>query len=405
MRGLTFILLLILLGSAAAGEWSQWRGPRRDGHAGDIPLPQHWPKQLREVFRLEVGEGHAAPVLAENRLLLFTRVGEEEVVKALDAATGKEIWRHSYKAPYTMDPAATGHGKGPKATPTVHEGKVYVFGMSAVLSCLDAGSGKLVWRHDFLKELEAPGPQFGTAASPLIDGDKVIVPVGSTKDGWIMAFDRNTGTLVWRCPCDGPAYSSPIAWERQGTRQIVLLTRNLLIGVDASKGTLLWQVKFHTAYEQNCLTPVADRDQLIISGYGRPTVAYKLAGQGKSLRAQEAWSSDRLKMYMSSPVLVDGLLFGLDQTGKLVCLDARTGAQRWSGGEFGEYMSITRCGKHLLCLDERANLCVVAVSSEGYEESARLRVSEEPVWAHLGLAPGRLYVKDRTRLLAFELPR
>lgn len=401
---LSFVVVATL-GHAAWGDWPQWRGPKRDGEAGTVRLPRQWPQELRRLFAIEVGEGHAAPVVVGDRVFVFTRVGEEEVVRALDARSGRELWKDSYSAPYTMDPAATDHGKGPKATPTVYDGRVYTHGMSSVFTCYDAQSGKLLWRHDFLKLHQATGPQYGTAASPLVEGDVVVTVIGDAKQGQILALDRKSGEARWRTPCDGPAYGSPVAADLAGSRQIVTLTRNTLSGFEATRGRLLWQTRFHTAYEQNCLTPLVSGDRIMISGYMRPTAAYRIGRTGSRYEAVEEWRSDRLKMYMSSPVLHRDHLFGLDQTGKLVCLEARTGSVRWTGGEFGEYASITRVGDQLLVCDEGGELAVVAADPAAYQEAVRLRLSDQPIWAHLAIVPGMLYVKDRSRLLAYELPR
>jgi outer membrane protein assembly factor BamB len=401
--GLTVFSLLTV--PLVFGDWPQWRGPKRDGESAAVTLPRQWPPQLRRLFSVEVGEGHAAPVVVGDRVVVFARVGEQEVVRAIHARTGEEVWKDSYEAPYTMDPAATAHGKGPKATPTIHDGRVYTHGMSCVFTCYDLQSGKVLWRHDFIKQYQATGPQYGTAASPLIEGNLVLTVIGDAKQGQVLALDRKSGEIRWRTPCDGPAYGSPVAADLAGTRQIVTLTRNTLCGLEPTRGRLLWQTRYHTAYEQNCLTPIVMGDRILISGYMRPTAAYRVTRSGSRFDVTEEWRSDRLKMYMSSPVLHREHLYGLDQTGKFVCLDAKTGQVRWSGGAFGEYASIIRVQDDLLVCDEGGEMAVIAADPGSYQEKARLRLSDQPVWAHLAVVPGVLYVKDRTRLLAYELPR
>jgi len=394
------------LGVPGTADWPQWRGPGRDGQAPAVRLPRRWPGELRLLFQVEVGEGHASPVVWGDRVLVFTRVGDDEVVRALDSLSGRQVWQDSYRAPYSEDPAAVAHGKGPKSTPTVHEGRVYVHGMSSVLTCYDAATGKIHWRHDLLKEYMASGPQYGTAASPLVVGEVVVVPVGDQKEGHLMAFDRQNGKVRWKTPCDGPAYGSPVIGELAGGKQIVTLTRNTLLAVEPGQGRLLWQVRYRTAYEQNCLTPLLIAgDRVIVSGYMRPTVAYRITRTGASYRVAEQWQSDRLKMYMSSPILVQDHLIGLDQSGKLVCMEAKSGTVRWTGGDFGEYASLIHAGGQVLVCDEGGELVVLAADPAAYRELARLRLSEEPVWAHLAIVPGRLFVKSRTRLTAYELPQ
>ena len=150
------VALAVLAASAGAGDWPQWRGSARDGRASLAPRAS-FPEALRPAWKVAVGEGHASPVVVGDRVYVFSREGEDEVVQALDLATGKRAWRASYPAPYTMNPAATGHGKGPKSTPVVAGGRVFTFGIGGVLSSFDAASGRLAWRKDFGAELgQAP---------------------------------------------------------------------------------------------------------------------------------------------------------------------------------------------------------------------------------------------------------
>src|SRR5580765_395983 len=164
---LLFVLLLSI--PAAAQDWPQWRGPNRDARVISGSVPQTWPRTLKEEWQVPVGIGHASPVVAGGKIYVFARQGENEVLLALDAVTGKELWKASEPSAYEMSPAATGHGKGPKATPVVSNGSVCTFGISGVVSCHDAGTGKLKWRGEFSKQFPNTSPLYGTAMSPVID--------------------------------------------------------------------------------------------------------------------------------------------------------------------------------------------------------------------------------------------
>ncbi len=407
-RGLLTILLslgLLLTVDANARDWPQWRGPNRDGVARGIPLPRQWPERLREEFRVEVGEGHASPVVVQGKLYQFSRQGNEEVLRCLDADTGKELWKRAYAAPYEMDPAATSHGPGPKATPTVVDGKVFTQGMSSQLHCYDARSGKVLWKHDLLKECQAAGPQYGTAASLLVEGNLVIAQVGDRKEGLVVAFDRDTGKEVWKTPCDGPSYCAPLAVDLAGVRQVLTFSRNEFLALAPAKGNILWRMPYRTSYEQNIVTPVVWKDRVILAGVGKPIQSFSLTRQGGELKVNPLWDNGDLKMYMSSPVISGNVLYGHGQGRKLVCVDLETGKTLWSGGEMGQYASTILAGDQVLCLDNTGHLFVFKNDPKEFQQLAKLRLSDSPTWAHLGITPERLYVKDKTHLMAFALPR
>ena len=159
--------------AATGTDWPQWRGPKRDGSVG-AALPAQWPEALKKRWEIPVGAGHASPVVSGNRVVVIAREGDQEIVRALDIASGKEIWRAAYPAPFIVNPAAQSHGPGPKSTPAIAGGRVFTFGIGGILSAFDLASGRLIWR------VPAPGvlPEYGTATSPLVDGTSVIVHVG-----------------------------------------------------------------------------------------------------------------------------------------------------------------------------------------------------------------------------------
>jgi outer membrane protein assembly factor BamB len=171
---------------------------------------------------------------------VFAREDEEEVLQSLDLATGRRLWRQAYPAPYTMNPAATSHGKGPKSTPAVAGGRVFTFGISGILSAFDAATGRLAWRKEFSAQYGETSPLYGAAQSPVVDGDRVIVHVGGPGRGALTAFDAATGAVRWAWTGDGPAYASPVVATLAGARQVVTFTESFLVGVSADRGELLW---------------------------------------------------------------------------------------------------------------------------------------------------------------------
>ena len=209
-------------------------------------------------------------------------------MQALDLATGKRAWRASYPAPYTMNSAATGHGKGPKSTPAVAGGRVFTFGISGILSAFDAATGRLAWRKDTGAEFGQGSPLYGVALSPVVDGGSVIVHVGGPGKGALTAFDAATGAVRWAWKGDGPAYASPVVATIGGVRQVVTFSESFLVGVSADRGELLWKIPFTTPWVQNAVTPVVDGDRVVYSGLDHPFRAIRV------VRGASGWTTEPL---------------------------------------------------------------------------------------------------------------
>lgn len=409
-RWMAVSAVLVAAAPGLAADWPQWRGPARDGVAPDVAPPSAWPAALDPIWKVEVGEGHAGPVIAGGRVYAFSRRGEEEVLACLSAGDGKVEWRIAYEAPYTPSPDAREHGKGPKATPAIDGGKVYAFGISGILTCvdIDRGSGGAVaWQKRFGDRFKTTSPLYGAANSPLIEGDLCIVGAGGHDDGALAAFHKKTGDLVWEVKGDGPSYSSPIARDLAGERQVIALLQTKLAGLRARDGKLLWEWPFTTEYSMNIITPVVAKDLVIISGYGKGTTALRIAKGEKGFACERAWYAAQPVMFMSSPVIVEDHLYGLSQSGKgtLVCVALAGGVRAWSSpGGIGSYASIVRAGRQFLVLGTDGVLLVVAADPSAYKEIAKVKLVEGPVWAHLAVAGNRMYVKDKTHLACFAIP-
>ncbi len=174
------VLLLVsstIVNAQSPAAWPQWRGPARDGVASSFTVPATWPAQLTKKWSATVGVGHSSPVVSGNRVVVHTRQGNREIVAAYDLESGKQLWQDGVDAPYTMNPAATGHGPGPKSTPAIADGRVFTLGISGIFSAHDLATGKLLWR----KNAPPTPPEFGTASSPMVDGTSVIAFLGGTE--------------------------------------------------------------------------------------------------------------------------------------------------------------------------------------------------------------------------------
>jgi len=404
----TISTILLVTLTTFATDWPQWRGPNRDGQVNDAALPASWPKTLKQEWKVTVGLGHSSPVVANGKVYVFARQAEEEVLLCLDAASGKEVWRSSQSISYQMHPAATGHGKGPKSTPLVSNGNVYTFGISGVLSCHDARTGNLKWRREFSKQYPATSPLYGTAMSPLIDNGLLIVHVGGQDKGALTAFAAETGQVKWSNDFDGPAYASPIVVTLGGVRQIVTTMQKEFAGVEATTGKLLWKLPAKSEYDTNSVTAVAYKDMLILSREEQGLIAIRLARQDAQLTPQEVWSNKEVHLYMNTPVLQGTLLFGLSvrNKGQFFAIDADTGKSSWLGpGRAGENAAILNlAGKVLLLLTNDAKLFVLPATAKEFAPIAEYTVAESPTWAHPVVLGGRILIKDETSLrsLAFQ---
>jgi len=385
---------LILISAAAilAQDWPQWRGANRDGKVTGFAAPENWPAELTQKWQVTVGAGDATPALVGDKLYVFTRQGEDEVILCMDANDGKELWRDQYTAQAVTGPAS--RHPGPRSSPTVTDGKVVTLGASGILSCLDAATGKVVWRHD-----PFPGvvPKFFTAMSPLIADGMCIAHLGGVGNGAIIAYDLNSGNEKWRWADEGPEYSSPVLLTMDDTKQIVTLTEKSIVGVGVADGKLLWQLPFvpqGRAY--NAATPIVDGQTVIFTGASRGTKAVKIEKQGDSFVTKELWSNEKVAVQFNTPLLKEGLLFGLTNQNNLFCLNAQTGQTAWldtTRRGRGGFAAILDVGSSLLVLPSNSELIAFKPSSQKYTELARIKVADASTYAHPVLAGNRIYVK------------
>jgi len=401
MRQLAFVVFWVP--SVAWADWSQWRGPHRDGVTPNPPLS--WPTELKKLWVVEVGEGHSSPVISRNRVFTLTRVGNEEVVRAIDLTNGTEIWNQKYPAFAELDSAVGWHGLSPKSTPCVSEGRVYTFGISGILSCWDVIDGKLIWRQTFERRFAKTWPLYGVATSPLVYEGKVIVWAGGHNQGALLAFDKASGKELWVLAADGPGYSSPVVAELAGTRQLVVQSQQFLIAVDPNSGKELWKQRFTTGYDQNSITPVVVNDWVIHSGYQKPLKAIRVARAGGRFQLTDQWELRNHPLYLSSPVVAGKRLFGLSMAdgGSIVVVELQSGRVQWKKSEMGEYAAFVVAGPNVLVQTTDGTLYVLNADSSRWDPIRQYRICDDAVWSHPALAGDILIVKDKQRLYAWRV--
>jgi outer membrane protein assembly factor BamB len=398
---LTVALVLAAMSlTLAAQDWSQWRGPSRTGVTAAFKAPASWPDRPKQVWKVQAGEGHASPVVSGSRAYVFSRVDDREALTAFDVATGKQIWRQTYDAPFQMNSAATGHGKGPKSTPVFDAGRLYTFGIGGILSAWDAATGKVVWRNDFKSDYKTTWPDFGVAMSPVVADNLVILHAGGKDNGALLALDAQRGGVKWSWKRDGPSYSSPIIVTFAGVRQIVTQSQTHVIAISMD-GKLLWDIPFTTEYDQNIVTPVVVRDLLIYGGISKPATAVRIKQTTGKWTAEPVWQNAEIPMYMSSPVETKGLLFGFTHRnrGQFFCVDTATGKTLWTTrGREAENAALVLAGDTLLATTSEGELVVSRPDPKAFDLVNRYTVADSPIWAHPVPVGSGVLIKDAATL-------
>ena len=407
LRGCATALLVLALCSAASsqtgsGDWPQWRGPNRDGHLTGSQ-PKLWPERLTERWRVEVGSGHATPLLIGNRIYMFSRQDGNEVMAALDASSGRVLWRTGYPAPFKMDESAAPHGPGPKSTPAYAEGRLFSIGMGGIVTAVDAATGKRLWQKPGL-----PAQPLWTSHSfsPLVDRGHVIFHMGGNDEGTLSAFDVDSGEVRWEWRGDGPGYGSPMLFDFPGTRQLVTMTQQKLIGLDAATGRLLWERPYMTEYAQNIITPVRYGDTVIVSGYQNPMAAVRVAPQDDRWRTEQVWENADVSLYMSDAILAGDTLVGFSQrrSGQYFALDARSGRTLWtSDPRQATHAALVSAGDVWLALEDDGELVVSRWGARAFEPLRRYTVASSATWAQPVISGNRLFVKDVASLTLWTL--
>jgi outer membrane protein assembly factor BamB len=402
---LSLVAAAVVIGPAAATigqdspqDYPQWRGRDRDGSASAFAKPDSWPDVLRLAWRVEVGEGYATPIVVGETVYAFTRHNGRERITALDAATGELRWRTDYPVAYEAYEDAADHGDGPKATPLFHDGKLYTLGISGTISAFDASSGRLVWQ----KPAPATQPYLGTASSPVADGDLVIIQA----DGYdaLTAFEADTGRVRWRVKNEF-TFASPIIVDLHGTRQLIALAQQSILGISVGDGAVLWEHPWKSPYVQ-AVTPVLYRGTIIVSGHHRGIVALKPVRRDNSWDVEVVWETREASMFLSNPVVVGDTLFGLSHlnSGQFFALDAATGRVLWlDRPRQATNSAVVKADDLLFFLNDDAELIVARSNRTGFEPLKRYSVARSATWAQPAITGSRMFIKDVSSLASWSL--
>ena len=376
--------------------WTNFRGPDRDGHYRQQPVRTDWGGALTPLWKQPVGGGYASFVVADGRAFTIEQRGRREVAAAYDLITGREQWTSGWNALFQAQ------GDGPRATPTWHDGRLYVLGATGEFRALDAGTGRTLWRTDILADARAGNLDFGTSASPLVVDNAVVVLPGGANGHSVVAYDRQSGKRVWGALDDRAPYSSPMLVTLAGVRQILTFTDTRLVGLSPENGRLLWEFPWRTPNVAS-QPLIAGPDRVFISaGEGMDAAMLQVAaGADGQLTARELWRTNRMNTQFTSAVLHDGFIYGLDAS-ILSCIDASNGESKWKGGRYG-YGQVMLASGHLIVLTEQGELALVRADPNAHQEITRFPAIEGKTWNHPAMSDGILLIRNIEEMAAFNL--
>ncbi len=396
---LTIIFLFGISNPLQAQKSNGWRGTEGDNKVTGFKIPAKWPEKLKNIWQVKVGLGDATPVMVSNKIYLHVMQDTIEVALCLNASDGKEIWKTSLNPSPKITGPAIGH-PGPRSTPCVSGGKLFTLGTGGIVHCLDAGSGKVLWKNDSYTEV----PQFFTSSSPLVLDNICIYQLGGKNHGVVVAFDVNTGKEIWKLEGVPTTYAS-LTLMKTMKNMLLVQSETDLCGV-STDGKLLWKIPCPVQRMfSNANSPVYEGQNVIVTGQGSGTKMISIVKQGDTWETKEIWKNAELGVSFNTPVLKDGFLFGHEaKRGEMFCLNAKTGEKAWfEATAHNRFASITDAGKVLVSLPATGNLIIFEPNGSKYVELAKYKVAETEVYASPILSGNNVFVKEKEMLTCWSL--
>lgn len=392
--------------SGEDATWPQWRGPRRDATTRGAA----WPDSLAGLEKgwsvEKLGPSYSGPIVGERRVFITETVGgDTEVVRALDRASGEELWRAAWPGEGSVPFFAAANGDWIRSTPAYDGETLFVGGMNEVVSAFDAATGELRWRVDFPARFGVGVPPFGFASSPLVEGDHLYLQAANS----LVKLDKRSGKVIWRVAeesgemTEAGAFSSPVIAELGGRRQLVAQSRSTLRGIDPESGEVLWSQPVPNFRGMNILTPTIWGDAVLTSAYRNGSFLYRVEPSAGGFETETAWQY-KASGNMSSPVIVGDHAYLHLGNGRLTCIDLESGEATWTSTPFGKYWSLAARGDKILALDQRGELLLLRADPETLRLLDRRTISDQDTWAHLAVAGDELFVRDLGALTAWRWP-
>ena len=407
----TLLLLAIQSATLTAADWPQFLGPDRNGISAETGLIDSFPSDGPEVvWRAPLGVGMANVAVADGSVVTLYQDSRHQYVVSLDEKTGKEQWKTDVASAYQ-----NGQGHGPRATPTIRNGMIYVFTGDGVLAALDSKNGKLQWNVNTLDELGGKVADYGMSSSPLLVDKTVVVHVGG-RTGTVAAFNIADGKLVWQASRGSAGYSSPVLMNLAGAKQIVTIVGAAVLGINPADGNVLWQYDYQTDYDCNTASPVqlSDDRLLISAGENHGSTILQVTRKGYNVGVKAVWESlgksSVLRAEWQTPALIDGHLFGMDNMGSagpitnLVCVRVSDGKQVWMKPRFGK-SNLTLADGKLFISNMAGELILVKASTDAFVEISRAPILQKQTRQAPVIANGRLYLRDDNEVVCLNVKK
>jgi outer membrane protein assembly factor BamB len=399
------LILLFLVPAQAQTDWLQWGGPTRNFMSTSKGLAASWPASgPKQLWSRPLGQGHSSILVSGNTLYTMYSQGEQEVVIALAADTGKTIWEHKYEAPTAG--MNYKEGLGPHSTPLLVGDRLFTVGAIGKFHALDKKTGKVLWSHDLWKENGGKKMDRGYSCSPLLYKNTIIITLGG-QGQTLIAFNPNDGAVVWKNQSLDMSPSSPIIINVDGQDQLVAFMGKQIVGVDPNNGELLWSHPHVTEWGLNISTPVWGNDNLLFlsSAYNGGSRVLKLAQAGGKTTVTELWFNNRLRIHHGTAIRLGDYVYGSsgDFGPSFFCaINIKTGEIAFQDRSFPKVNSLYADGK-LIILDEDGNLALATVSPAGLKVISKVSLMKNLAWTVPTLVGTKLYVRDRQTITALDL--
>ena len=391
-----------------AEDWPNFLGPRRNGTSLETGFLTEWPEDGPPIlWQRRMGEGYGAPVVSRGKLVMFHRVGNQEVIECVDAEDGSRVfWTQGYPTRYVDQ---YGYNGGPRSSPTIEGGRVYTYGAEGMLTCVEFETGEIVWQRPVNKQFRIPQGFFGVGTAPIIEENLLLLNVGSRNGAGVVAFDKGTGSTVWQSSNDEASYSTPIVATVHGERLAIFHTADGLLVLEPKTGKVRHRYPFRSTIRESAIaaTPVLVDDVVFLSAtYGVGAVALQLDPGG----LKEVWKDEfAMQSHWATSVYHEGYLYGIDGRhefgSNFRCIEFATGKVMWTADKGLGRASFVMAGGYLIAIGERGQLALIEVSPGGYIEKQRVRVLRGPIWTPPILSHGLIYIRNEREMICLDLRR
>jgi len=369
--------------AAEAADWPNWRGPNHNGVSSETGWSVTWPEGGPKIlWKKSIGTGFASMAVSNGRVYALGNIDDKDILYCLDAETGKEIWKKSYACPlYDKE-----HEGGPSATPTVDGDAVYTLSKDGDAICFKAATGEIVWHKKLNRELGLKRPSWYFASSPLVIDNMIILNAGSRG----IALNKADGSVIWKNGNDAPGYATAVPFTMDGQKSVVIFAATEIVGLIAATGKIVWQYPWKTSWDANIADPIVSGDTVFVSsGYNKGCGLFRIGVD----KLNEIWQNKNMRNHFNSSVLWQGHVYGFDDAPELRCLDFQTGQIKWSQARLGKGSLMIADGK-LIILSEKGKLVIAEACPEKFEELASSQILKGKCWTVPVLANGRIYARN-----------